>query len=341
MLRTIVSLLAVVMFLSMVVPGATLNAAAPDFTTESTALTFTSWTAEYFNNRTFTAPGISGSSIPAGPLALNWGTAAPISGINADEWSARFTSVVNFPLGGNVIFRAKADDTVTVRVDGTAVTASAPYFIDQEYVGSIYVTPGSHIVVVDYTDIADKAYLYVSWQGGGIYSTSGVTGTVQTSSLNFRNGPGLTYARIGSLSFGETYSIQGRNGAGTWAYFEAKGQVGWAYASLMAFTGNFLSLPIVEGTTTDTVTPPGGIVLEALPTYNMRIRSCPSTTCAKIGLVPWQNSVGVYGQSTNGQWIMVRYISASGSQVIGWSSKQYYRLVSNPSQSLPSLPVVQ
>ena len=120
------------------------------------------WTAQFFNNRTFTAPVVATLSYPAGPLQNNWQFSAPAAGVIADGWSARFTRVVNFPTGGQVRFEAKADDTVTVYVDNVVVTASAPYFVDTTYAATINLSAGFHTITVDYTDIAAQAYVFVN-----------------------------------------------------------------------------------------------------------------------------------------------------------------------------------
>jgi uncharacterized protein YraI len=300
------------------------------------------WSVEYFNNRTFTAPAVLGPSLPGGPLNLNWGLASPIAGINPDNWSSRFTSTVNFPTGGNITFEAKADDTVTVRVDGAAVTASAPYFVDTTYRGSVTLAAGLHTIVVEHTDIEREAYLYVNWSGGGggtVGSPTGVTGTVISGSgLRFRDGPSTTANRIGLLPFGQTYPILGRNADGSWAYLEANGVRGWAFAALLSFNGNFAGVPIVTGVTPGPV--PTNPVMTAYARTSVRLRTCPSTQCERIGAVPFGGAVNVFGQSADGQWIRIRYTSTTGAVLDGWSFKSLYRDAN--SQPLPAnLPVVQ
>lgn len=320
----------------------TLAASVPQGTAQvSPALQANPWTAEYFNNRTFTAPGIVGPSIPGGPLSLNWGLNSPIGGINADNFSSRFTSTVNFPVGGNVDFEARGDDTVTVRVDGVAVTASATVFVDTTYRGSVTLTPGFHTIVVEHTDIEREAYVSVTWSGGGgVVSPTGVTGTVLAfAGLRFRDGPSLTANRIGTLPFGQTYAILGRSADNFWAYLESNGVRGWAYASLLNMAGNFTSLPVVNAPSTPAPVP-GTPVVNASPIFTMRVRSGPSTDSPQIGRVVAGSTVGVFGQSSDGLWIRIRFLTSTGATLDGWSFKQFYR---DPQGQLLSanLPVVQ
>lgn len=301
------------------------------------------WNAQFFNNRTFSGPVVATLTYPAGPLQNNWGLSAPAANVIADGWSARFTRVVEFPVGGSVRFEARADDTVTVYVDGMVVTASATYFIDTTYAASITVAPGWHTITVDYTDIVAQAYVFVNWSGGGTSTTpppsTSVTGTIATASLNFRNGPSLSAAKIGTLNRGATYVLLGRDTSGTWAYFEANGVRGWASAAYLTINGNFSALPVLGGGNTGPSVPVGTVVTTARPIYNVAIRSCPSSSCTRLGLVLWQAQVDVFGQSADGLWLKIRYTTASGNVIIGWSYKAYFN--ANGGLALPVLPVVQ
>ncbi len=317
--------------------------------TPTPAPTGTPWTAEYFNNRTWTPPMISGPSLPAGPLAVDWQFAAPVAGVQADEWSSRFTSVVYFPTGGLITFEARADDTVVVRVDGTVVTASAPFFQETTYTGSVQLTPGNHTIVVEHTDIVVQAYLFVSWTGGGVVgggggdagggggvvSPTGVTATVTASvGLNFRTAPTTGAGRIGRLDFGQTFAVLGRNFDGTWAYLEALGTRGWSYARWLDFNGDFLSVPVLDSAG-NPYQPSGEVVMFARPVGNMRVRECPGFGCGRLGFVPWGDVVGVYGQSLDRRWIKIEYVDPAGNILIGWSYKIWYRHADDLTRSLP------
>ena len=57
--------------------------------------------------------------------------------------------------------------------------------------------------------------------------------------MNVRNGPGITYAIVGSLDDGEEAEIVGKNEAGDWWEVElADGQTGWVYGLLVETSGD-------------------------------------------------------------------------------------------------------
>ncbi|PJF44110.1 MAG: hypothetical protein CUN55_05715 [Phototrophicales bacterium] len=314
------------------------------------------WTTEYFNNRTFTPPSIIGATFPAGPLAVDFGFNAPAPGVAADNWSGRYTRVVNFPTGGVVNFEARADDTVTVYVNGTPVTASAPYFAGEGvvYRGSITVPAGLSTIVVEHTDIVAQAYVYVSWSGGGdtsgggstsgggttgVTSPTGVTATVNTSVLNVRDAPSLSGQRLTQIRRNEVYAVLGKNSAGTWALLQVGDIQGWSFAQYLTFSGDFNSVPVADGSD-QTPAPSGDIIGQGRPVGNMRVRECPSFSCKNLGFVPWGDTVGIYGQSADGRWIKIQYVTASGEVLVGWSYKIWYRTLNSLEEPLPQFPVV-
>ncbi|MCB9438094.1 MAG: SH3 domain-containing protein [Anaerolineales bacterium] len=319
--------------------------------TPTTAPVGSPWSVEYFNNGTHTPPSIYGSPIPAGPLNINWGTSAPVGGINPDGWSSRFTCTVTFSTGGLVTFTAQADDSVTVWVDGQAVTASAPYYTGEVYTGTINLTAGTHTVVVEHVDIADAAFVNVSWSGGGgggvaptagpsptpvVVSPTGVTGRVTAQvGLNYRVAPSSGATKIGRFDYNVVLPILGRNFDSSWAYVEGLGTRGWVYATWLAFTGDFGAVPVLDANGNPLV-PSNEIVMFARPVGNMRIRECPSFSCGRLGYVGWGRVVGVYGQSADRRWVKISYTDGTGQTVVGWTYKIWYRTTDNLDQNLPA-----
>lgn len=303
----------------------------------ATTITTSPWTAEYFDNRDFTGTPDYGAAAGAGFLNLDWGTNAPLSSIPQDNWGSRFTAAMNVQYAGNVTFEARADDTVTVWVDGQVVTASAPYFIPGAvYRGTIYLNPGTHTVVVQHTDITDRAFVNVTWSSDVV---SGVTATVQsTTGLNLRDAPSVSGNRLAILPYGTTYPVLGRNADTSWAYLDVNGLRGWSSTAYLAISGNILALPVLSGTGTPAPAPtPGTVVAQGRAIYNVIIRSCSASSCARLGVVPWQGIVDVYGQSSDHLWVKIKY-----GTVVGWAYKDYIRNVGDYNVRLPdTLPVVQ
>jgi len=70
----------------------------------------TQWNASYFNNTTLT--GSAALTRIDDKIDFNWARGSPGTGVNADNFSARWTKTVNFPTSGAWTFRVGADDGV-------------------------------------------------------------------------------------------------------------------------------------------------------------------------------------------------------------------------------------
>ncbi|MCI0712689.1 MAG: SH3 domain-containing protein [Chloroflexi bacterium] len=296
------------------------------------------WFVEFFNTTNLQGPVIaSGSTGLAGPLNFTY-TGPPIVGVNADNWSARYTRQVDFQPGGAVKFTMFVDDVGTVFLDGQPVTASATTFQNTTYEATINVTKGSHVITVVMADLAAEGVIQVDWtgsasgggsscatQGGIVNSPTGVTATVAANvGLNFRECPSLSCTRITVLQNGQTYAVLGRNQDATWVQLDVNGTIGWALAEWLTFNGDVFSVPIV--TPGEENVPPGGLP-EGIPIRavgNVRIRECPSLRCARITYVPWGTRVAAHGESENGLWLLISYDDPELGVVTGWSFKLWY-----------------
>ena len=120
------------------------------------------WRAEYFGN-----PWLIGAPVltrEETDINYDWGDAAPVPQVGADEFSVRWTSTIFFGESTSYTFFATSDDGVRVWVDGgllidawadqSATTASAVR----------YVTEGDHPVIVEYYDRSGTASVKVWWQ---------------------------------------------------------------------------------------------------------------------------------------------------------------------------------
>ena len=101
------------------------------------------------------------------PISHNWGLGSPANGVNADNFSARYSGTFNFN-AGTYNFTASADDGVRLLVDGQTVVDGWKDQAYTTYNGSANLTAGAHTVTVEYYDSGDDAALDVTWsQGGG------------------------------------------------------------------------------------------------------------------------------------------------------------------------------
>ncbi len=133
--------------------------AVAKFTWEEGLTSTDVWKAEFYNS-----VDLSGSVVKTkeyDSINFDWGQDAPVSGVNADNFSIRFTREIDFAKGEYKFF-ATADDGVRVYVDGVLVIdewnasgAAQPYKSDRIELN------GVTRVVVEYYDAAVSAHLNV------------------------------------------------------------------------------------------------------------------------------------------------------------------------------------
>ncbi len=123
------------------------------------------WKAQYFDN-----PYLIGNPVveqQQSGLELNWGAAAPVAGVSADNFSARFATDTTFQ-AGTYRFFILADDSVKLWIDYPPdkkpvldnYNAPTP---GQMLTVDVTLTSGSHHIQVDYREVTGDAYLYVTW----------------------------------------------------------------------------------------------------------------------------------------------------------------------------------
>src|SRR5690606_3228897 len=121
------------------------------------------WNAEYYNN-----PNLQGS--PAvrrqdQAIAFDWGHGSPASGINADNFSARWGTDVYLP-AGTYRFFALADDEVRVIVDfqfHPLIDTFGQGKVNQLVWADITLAAGLHHIQVDYREQGGTAFVFVSF----------------------------------------------------------------------------------------------------------------------------------------------------------------------------------
>ncbi|MBN1658596.1 MAG: LysM peptidoglycan-binding domain-containing protein, partial [Anaerolineae bacterium] len=107
----------------------------------------TVWKGEFHNN-----PNLDGSPTVTkqyGSVDFNWGNKAPVQGVNADYFSARFTGTFHFA-AGKYRFSATSDDGIRVYVDGHKVIDEWHLSAPTTYYGEMDIGEGNHEVKVEY-----------------------------------------------------------------------------------------------------------------------------------------------------------------------------------------------
>jgi hypothetical protein len=77
------------------------------------------WNATYYNNTDLS--GAAALTRTDNGINFNWGANSPGAGVNADNFSARWTAKVNFPTGGQWRFKVGVDDGVRMWIDVTQI----------------------------------------------------------------------------------------------------------------------------------------------------------------------------------------------------------------------------
>jgi hypothetical protein len=115
---------------------------------------------EYYNNRS-----LSGSpALVRDDAAINfsWGTGSPGTGINADNFSVRWTNYVSLA-AGTYRFTVRADDGVRLWIDDVLVLdrwieqPATTYTVDRT------LTAGYHSIRLEYLEAAGEALIQLSW----------------------------------------------------------------------------------------------------------------------------------------------------------------------------------
>lgn len=137
------------------------------------------WYGEYFNNDS--VEGTPATTRYDASINFNWGRSAPFTGMDADEFSVRWTRSFTY-LGGTYRFYARVDDGVRVWIDDELI-------IDEWEDGSVrtfgadkYLAPGTHNLRVEYYDRIDVAKVYFWWEKLSGPSTTPTPTTTSTSS---------------------------------------------------------------------------------------------------------------------------------------------------------------
>ena len=120
----------------------------------------TTWLVEYFNNTS-----LSGAPVyfqQEAELNHDWGTGSPAPGINADNFSARWTRVVNLS-AGTYRFTATMDDGMRVYVDNVLLINAWYNSAVHSVSADVFLGAGDHYIKVEYYEASGKATAKLNW----------------------------------------------------------------------------------------------------------------------------------------------------------------------------------
>jgi LysM repeat protein len=118
------------------------------------------WYAEYYNNSNLSGGVATAYNVPQ--IAFNWGSGGPGSGINGQDFGARFTRE-EYLNAGTYRFYATSDDGVRVFVNDQLVIDGWKVQAPTTYEGDIYLNTGTARIRVEYFQAGGEAMLYVNY----------------------------------------------------------------------------------------------------------------------------------------------------------------------------------
>ena len=271
------------------------------------------WTGQYFNN----------SSLVGGPLVMrqennpggNWRLGSPDASIPADNWSARWTTVM-WLNGGTYQISAYADDGVRVAINGMWYIYQWHIASAETYEVMFTVPEGYYYFVIEFSELSGQAFLDYELTRTRALPATLAYATVTTYRLNVRSIPDpFNGAILTKISRNETYPVMGQNADGTWIEISVNGLRGWVNRSYVLVTGAG-ALPVTYGGEPQET----GFFVNAYPN-EVNIRSGPGTNYAIVGRMDWDETAPVVGRNANSSWWQIKF-----NGVIGWVSAQYSTL---------------
>lgn len=285
--------------------------------------TSTVWTGTFYNTSNFLGPVVA--TVTDSNISKNWGTNAPWTGVNPDNFSVRWTTTI-FLLPGTYRIDVHADDGVRVYVDNQIVINELHVYLGERYSYTFTVpTARNYPITVEYqegTGVAFLEFSLTSTSGVGIgvptatpniptSSPTGLYATVTASRLNVRNIPSASNSTVLTrVSGGEIYAVLAYSPDNNWVQINANGVTGW------------VSLRFVNISNTAGVTSPTGVV--AVTTTSVNMRQGPDASANRILTIPSYIQLPVIGRNASNTWWQVTY-----NGQIGWVSATYARVPAN------------
>lgn len=119
------------------------------------------WRGEYFNNRHLSGtPALVRNDTE---IKFNWGNGAPAAGVNADDFSVRWSRTVHFKKG-RYRFTSETDDGVRVYVDNRLVIDKWRDMERTKFRGAVNLSEGTHTIRMEYYEHSGAAFAKLSWK---------------------------------------------------------------------------------------------------------------------------------------------------------------------------------
>lgn len=290
-----------------------------------------SWRAEFFNNPFLAAP-IAGTA-NYNEINFDWGTGAPLEGVNADNFSAHFYADIYFQQAGTYRFTIDGDDSYQLIIDQQTVLRT---FEEQNPVGvrnvDVPLTEGVHQFQLDFREVSGNAFLRFNWQNtaqitataGATTAPSGTTATVTAFTLNVRAEPNTTAAILTKVNAGQSFPVISTNTDNSWVQINVNGTVGWVSANFVTISGA-PAAQVTAAPTQAAATPAPGAASATVTAFRLNVRAEPNATAQVLTQVTSGQSFAVLATSVDNNWIQ---INANGTT--GWVSANFVNLSGQP-----------
>ena len=122
------------------------------------------WFVKYWNNTDLEGPPVYETS--QGGIDHDWGDGPPAPGVNADDWSAQWTTFADFD-PGTYRFTATSDDGVGVFFGNKHIISDWNAQPESTNVATVSLHGGRYPIAVDYFDDVGDALLRFNWERTG------------------------------------------------------------------------------------------------------------------------------------------------------------------------------
>ena len=257
---------------------------------------------------------------------FNWGRSAPVAGLGADNFSARWTRTVTMP-PGRYRFTTITDDGVRLWVNNRLLIDQ---WITQEarmHGAEMELLGGPVRLRMEYFERTGDARAQLSWSmiGSTPTGSGGLgTATVTARALNVRSGPGTSNSILTYVTRGTVLNLLGyRDSSSNWILVAlANGTRGWVHAGYVQSSVAIGSLPVWGGSAPPPVPQPGSV--EATVTaYRLNMRSGPGVGNSILTVLGRGTELTLTYRNPAGNWVYGTL--ANGTQ--GWVHANYLRTI--------------
>lgn len=131
-------------------------------------LTPSSGTGHGLTGRFYAGRGLSGAPVAvhhANDIDFDWGKSAPVDGLAADDWSAKWTGTLTPPTTGRYTFALTSDDGSRLFVDGKLLVDNWGDHASNTKTATVMLKAGQPVdIEVDYYEAAGGALLHLGWR---------------------------------------------------------------------------------------------------------------------------------------------------------------------------------